>query len=736
MGRLVKFAAVIVAIGFLGPIADIRFVTLDDRWFAAWTWHDTWTQVVFQIAAEHGRFPKLTSFLQFVPYLTDNWIIQAALRLSTILVSVWMAGKLLERTSNRSGLALTFAILFFAFAQNSNEHNLFTAYPVAWEFSWLCWIVGVLGLINAIEDDSLPIACLGAIVWLAGLQEGFIPQTAVHCLIALVYWRAGKNSWKYLAPYLLGLVIWLLIWAWWRLAHPSLYQGSQLAFGQSISEVLLTTANYSFGGLPFATFFYGGAKLSIEALRQSLDPLSIVKAAAVFIGIAGIARYVRSRAFPFSWRKHCLLSLVLLFLAFAPNILIGLTPKYQEWMRLGSHAYLYSHFSYFAWIGLLCLWLFALFSEWRSTTVAIAIALTMAIGSILTDALNLEVNSKQEQMGRRWDSMLTFIHSSLFHSIPEDSGFWFRDSSVSGSEKDDAVYWQYVVKGRTNKDVLFTSDLGIARSSSGGGSYLYLYDEPRSENQYVLLAPFMGNVNLAPQTAQKLFATGFEERVAPWVVSSKRLWVFPNSANEQARINGTFVCEAAECLSSIEVNGNSVARLFGSTFSVLAPTVIDGSGAKVIELTTSRPFDVTSISVDFPRVPPTGNSPVSISMDNGSNKEVAPGAAPLNSQGCDSILWIENLVRDGLRLEVEIKLESKVRQNLRVTGEDATTLSLFEVREDHFERVIVPVTTKKGLTPLRLGCTSIASGKESEYSDDSMEIRSLGLRLRDGNVDP
>lgn len=734
VGRSVNFSAAIVAIAFLGSVAGIRFVTLDDRWYAAWAWHNTWIPTALQIAAEQGRFPKLTSFLQFLPYLTDSAVLQGALRLLTILGGAWIAGRLLEKVTDRPGLAASFVILFFAFAQNSNEHNLFVAYPFAWEFSWLCWMIGVFGLIAAIERGSIALACWGAIIWLTGLQEGFLPQTAVHLVVAYTYWRLGRKSWSFLVPYFLGLAIWLATWLLWRASHTSLYEGSQLALDEPFSVILRTTANYTFGGVPFATFLYGGASLSIEVIRQSLGTLSVIKAAAVFFGAIGVANYVKLRSRPIPWRNYLGLSLVLTFLAFAPNMVIGLTPKYQEWMRLGSHAYLYSHFSYYAWIALLCLWLSALFLRFKSRYFAIMTASILSLGSILTDALNFNVNSEQRQMGRRWDSMLGFFESDLFESLPRDSSFWFRDASVSGSEKDDAVYWQYVAKARTGKDVHVTSDLRLAQSSSGGGSYLYLYDEPRSENQYVLVAPFLTNTMLAPSSSTRVFGSGFEPMSNPWIVSSRRVWVFPNSLNQKVHISGTFVCEGSDCSSSISVDGKALPTIFNKTFSVSATSVVDENGVKVLEVATSRPFDVTSVSVDFPRTLPPAEAPVEISMDEHIGDQRGAQSYDWTRAECDSTLWLKNLDRDQQRFDIVGKMISSYPQNVEIASDDGNQKMRVGLPANSPQEFVFPFVAHSGLSALHLRCEPIVSTEGAADSRGSLRLMSVGLRMRDGGI--
>src|SRR5690606_33345176 len=138
-----------------------------------------------------------SSYSLFFPYLFESQYAQASLRLGSILLSAILAGNLLRRVLGIKGLGSLFALLFFAFAQNDSGHNLFVAYPFVWEFSWICWMVGLLGLLVAIKRQSISFAIVGAAIWLVGLQEGFVPQTLIYIVVVLATHRSLQHRWKY-----------------------------------------------------------------------------------------------------------------------------------------------------------------------------------------------------------------------------------------------------------------------------------------------------------------------------------------------------------------------------------------------------------------------------------------------------------------------------------------------------------------------------------------------------------
>src|SRR5690606_22687035 len=107
----------IVAIAFLGPIASIQYVTLDDRWYAGWVWGESWRVSAYDLAVAHGRMLKPSSYTYFFPYLIDNVFLRQALRLGTIIMAAWVFARLLQYEIRGRGTALLFCLFFFAFAR-------------------------------------------------------------------------------------------------------------------------------------------------------------------------------------------------------------------------------------------------------------------------------------------------------------------------------------------------------------------------------------------------------------------------------------------------------------------------------------------------------------------------------------------------------------------------------------------------------------------------------------------
>ncbi|HET9034512.1 MAG TPA: hypothetical protein VFN25_16615 [Dokdonella sp.] len=702
--------AAIVALAFLGSIAAIRFVTLDDRWYAAWVWHDSWIATAHQIAVAHGRFPKASTYTYFFPYLFDSQYFQAGVRLGTILLSALLAGNLLRRILRIEGAGVLFVLLFFAFAQNSSGHNLYVAYPFAWEFSWICWMAGLLGLMVAIKRQSISFALVGAAIWLVGLQEGFVPQTFVFLIVALVADKAGQKRWRYLAPYAAGLITWLIIWLIWRLAYPSNYDGSQLRLDASIGSISHTIVTYSIGGMPLATLLQGDWHLSWNAMKESVDVLSIIKAVAASIGVMRILDLLKRRGEPESYSRVVFISIVLLVMALVPNVLIGLTPKYQEWVRLGSHAYLYSHFSYFAWMALTSIFLLVIYHRWPSKALMIFFALAAGGGSLITDASNFDVSRVQEQFGRRWETMEALLNSEAFSKVPSTAAIWMRDSSISGSESGDAEYWQYVVEARTGATLVFTPDLDAARRAPGGAYYLYIYDEPKAENQYVVFAPLK-----APVSSDLAIASN--------------VYIFPNSANSLIRAGGVLSCVRTACVGSANANGRPSPALFASSFSVSAGIKPDAFGVDVVEVAVSPGTEVETLWVNFARNPVILNTPISVVPGIGFYGWEDNGTIAWNWGSLDSELEIRNELSYPMSLVLEFTIVVGDSRSIVVTSESGLESVTLKLDPEHPGFVSLPVEANAGVTIVKVHSTGPVLHDEGARKL-AFQLRDLGLHRK------
>jgi hypothetical protein len=576
--RFVLMCTAVVAMAFLGSIADVRYLNPDDRWYAAWVWSGSWLQIAYDIAVEHGRLLKPSSYTYFFPYLFDSPLYQDVLRLGTTLATCLIGGYLLARLLRMRELTPLYALIFFALAQNSANLNLFVNYPFAWEFTWATWLLGTLGLIVALDRRSMRYAVAGTLVMLVGLQEGFIAYAFTLPLIVLARRAGGRPAWRYLVPYAVGIALWLVCWAIWRFYHPSTYDGSSMGGIGHPLRALRALVTLSLGGAPLATVFNGEVALTLHSLREHVTVLWFIKMLAVGAATMVLARLIRERQ---PAEPIAPLALVVLVLVFVPNALLSLTNHYQQWVSHGVHAVHYSQFSYYAWIALLVLALVALFRRCRSPRVAAVAAAVLSVASFVTDWSNAGFNLEQKQYAKRWNTFERLLRSEAFAAIAPGARIVMNDAAITGSAMADTFYWRFVANARTDAQVASIQPEGRQDAPT---HYLYLYDEVRSPNQSLLFAA------LDP-------AQGSDRALAHTVR------IYPHSLNDVLEISARQLC-TGDCPQSVTVNGRVAPPLFAETFSVLARALPDANGVPVATIRSPQLIDVRSVRVTFPRIAP------------------------------------------------------------------------------------------------------------------------------------
>ncbi|PZQ14803.1 MAG: hypothetical protein DI564_09890 [Rhodanobacter denitrificans] len=616
--RFVLMCTAVVAMAFLGSIADVRYLNPDDRWYAAWVWSGSWLQIAYDIAVEHGRLLKPSSYTYFFPYLFDSPLYQDALRLGTTLATCLIGGYVLARLLRMRELTLLYALVFFALAQNSANLNLFVNYPFAWEFTWATWLLGTLGLIVALDRQAMRYAVVGTLVMLIGLQEGFVAYAFTLPLIVLAHRLTVRPAWRYLVPYAVGITLWLVCWVIWRLLHPSSYDGSSMGGIAHPLLALRTIVTLSLGGAPLATVFNGEVALTLHSLREHVTALWFIKMLAVGAATMVLARLIGDGrpAVPLAP-----LALVVLVMVFIPNVLLGLTSHYQQWVTHGVHAVHYSQFSYYAWIALLVLGLVALFRRYRSMRVAAVAAAVLSVASFVTDWSNAGFNLEQKQYARRWNTFERWLRSEAFEAIAPGARIVMNDAAITGSPVSDTAYWLFVANARADRQVASIQPEGRQEAPT---HYLYLYDEVRSPNQTLLFA--------AIDPAQ-----GVDRALAHTVR------IYPNTSNDRLEISARQLC-VGDCPQSVAVNGRVAPQLFSDALSVVAHATPDANGVPVVTIRSPNLIDLRTVRVTFPRIAPDVT---------GLSAELGPGFHGWISHGERRSSWAEReaqiLVRNDLR---------------------------------------------------------------------------------------
>ena len=578
MLRYAKICTGTVAAIFLVSLIGIKYVTNDDIWQAAWTASGDWFETGKQIAAAHGRLFKPASLALFAPYAIDHPAYYALTYLGPILLAAILAARLLRSAIPIVGVGSLFVLLFFGFAQNSFEHNPFSAVPFVWESAWVLLLFSTLMLALAIEKQSMRVACIGALISLFGMIEAFVPFVAL--LVVVPYFSNGglRRNGRYLIPYAVGIILWVAAWLWWRHIHPSHYEGSAADGSFSPTRIARTVWVYATGGAPFATLWNDTVIATAATFKEGFGITWVVKAAAVASGLILLAKIVaRQPSWPMPWR-YFLGASVLVFL---PVVLLGFTPKYQQWVQVGSRAYVYSHFSYFAWISLLVLILIPLLQRFRSSIFLAILAILGGAGSIITDWSNYETNLQQKLSARKWETFERFLVSRAYAQVPEGSRVRYLGLDLArGIAVTDHVYWTYYSKAKTGKNVEFVAGNENSGSDIVPTYFLVFEDESRGYNQSILFAKSQGGGAGPPIT--------------------RDFSLVVNTRNNLAAVSGHLPeCRQTPCKSQFTINERTKRQTSSPMFSLELET--SARTSREFDFHSEKFVDIMSIEVSFNR---------------------------------------------------------------------------------------------------------------------------------------
>ncbi len=570
---------------FLASLVGIRYVTNDDIWQAAWRWSGDWFAVGQQLAAAHGRLLKPASFALFVPYAFDNPVYYTLTYLGPIVLAALLAARLLRVAVPIVGMACLFLLLFFAFAQNSFEHNPFSAVPFVWEAAWVLLLAGALLLQHAIGKQKILVAVVGALLVLLGMIEAFVPFALLFLAIAQVNRGGLRRNGIYLLPYAIVMAIWMGLWLWWHQSHPSQYAGSSFAGAIAPMRILHAIWVYGTGGAPFATIWNDTAVVTLATFKEGFGIGWVVKASAVAAGLFFLAKIFAQQAVGTISIKHFVGVLILVFL---PVALLGLTPKYQDWVQSGSHAYVYSHFSYFAWIALVAMSFVCLVQYARSEMLFIILAIAGAAGSLVADWSNYETNLQQKLSARKWETFDHFLKSHTYSNVASGSRVYYLGLDVArGIAVTDPIYWTYYSRARSGKEVQFISGAESIEPSAHPTYVLVFEDESRGYNQSIIFSKIQ-----------------FGDEGA---LLTREFSLLVNTRNDQIGLSASYqVCSETHCEYRIVVGSEAEKSSVYPEFSMqLGPSECD---VCEFEGRSSHPLDVSSVRVSYSRQARPGSS--------------------------------------------------------------------------------------------------------------------------------
>lgn len=646
-------------------LTPIHHITYDDMWFELW-WKQGFKnaiQTAYDLAVAQGRMPRPNVMFFYLPYFFDSTFYFNAVRFTSLLLCVYLTAKILENLTGNYRLSFLFSVLFFAFAENTWAHNLFSSFIFAWHAFFACYLFSLLLLMKALKEQRMSIAIIGAVILVIfGLHELFVPYIFLH--IVVWYWLSKpkfRENLKYLAPYIFGVIFWLILWALWRIQHPAEYGGAQVA-QISLSRIFKTLYYLTESGVPGVITIRAMTVPELfhqmmAEINSRMEAIWIIKG--IIVGI--LVYYICNQKSVFIWAKNAKISLVgaLIIAAFLPNILVALTPQYQKWVvDLGVRAYAYTHFSYFAWTGIVAIGLLSI--PYRLNNLRLCVALGCALLSIAIDIHSAPVNADQVASSKKWQTMNAWINSDTFRNTPDNSTIYAPQlpnyRNIAAAENS---YWASYIQIIKGKRLNFISKLNsIPSTTTPAFYYLGFSDSDRNGDQNLIY----GNVVYDGQ-----------------VLKAKEVTLIKNSVNRISVISGYLLKTDEDCAQGFFINDQYVENQQGSYFEHLVGNSSTSMPVELYQLKSNCTLDIMTLNMRYSRtVNPLQT--LKIQLDSGFLGWEFSGLQRWSWTSNNTVdLLIENTTNQKLAASISFELASLTDRRIKIYDSTGTSLTSVDV---------------------------------------------------------
>ncbi|MFP5258895.1 MAG: hypothetical protein ACLGQH_07715 [Acidobacteriota bacterium] len=391
-----------------------------------------------ELATKSGRFHHyLHVGLTSLPYHLDGWPARKALGLAATLAGVAALALLAARLSGTAALGILTAALALSLSQDNWHHNILTAYPLVFD-SGLLWLLaaGYALLRHGETDRGRWLILANIAMFLAFCHfEAFVAYLPI---LAGVVWLTGRGGpgarLRTLGAAFVAVPVYLAVYLGYRLAHPSQYAGNALDIS-SPWRIVETALAYSASALPLGAFhlnldsinrFPVATSRYILSFAQYLGDLAanwaLLSPAWVAIGLlAGGLTYACLRRADGGLRPGLPVLLLALYAVVCPNLLIALTPKYQEPALSGDSWYVTSTFSFYALAVLFAL--LGLTLAGRSPRplrrpLAVVLGLLVGLTALVNASVNASVLTGKVASAARWRLADLAVRSPALAAVP------------------------------------------------------------------------------------------------------------------------------------------------------------------------------------------------------------------------------------------------------------------------------------------------------------------------------
>ena len=582
-------AVLVFLIGLLAfmvfvPLLFSGYTVTDDIYFAM-GFNEGWRSPWIFDARRSGRLHHVVSG-QMMPlaYGWGYYWLGKAVALSAVVANVVALFYMVRAIAADTRIAIVAVVFFFAFIQNTWDHNLLTAYPFIIHTGLTLFFMSVLWWWRALTTDEPArrrrLTLLSAAAFAAGLfvYESLMPYVAVYPVLTFAAARGGwgvRLRQAVRTPQVAVLVGFVALVVLFRIF---LYTDEGRAFNAAQQyelnlepvRVLKVLERYGASAMPMHYFRayrdlvndfylgYGSPRSRLIDVFAVFDIAWMVKAAIVAF-LVGWLLGVRTRV-----QQRGALLVIASILLIGTNLPLAVTAKYQSWVIENfSHGYLTAYLVFFGVVILLAVLMDSIVgflmarSRVAGRVATACFVVTAFVVSYGTDFLNAHVARTQHRMYDRWASVDAWIRSPAFQALPDGSivlatSLW--DKPYEGQTTLYDGYWGRYVEHHGRKPVLIIRDrlrfqqLADERGAHDRLYYLKLIQERRSDASFLVF----GRVQ-PPEPRQAL--------VAP------ELAVLAHSKMDHLRVLGRLANVAEGCRARMVVDGVRSSGTFRDDFA-------------------------------------------------------------------------------------------------------------------------------------------------------------------------
>lgn len=511
------FLIAVLAVMTCIPLLQSWYTTTDDILIALGLQQGV-KMVGFGTAEVTGRLQHvITGSLAPMAYGWGNYWLMKTLGIGAVLASVAAMAWAVRLVSGSVRFAALTVVFFFAFAQNTHDHNLLTAFPfISTSALAIFWMsVGTWWL--ALHGRAwLGVVSVTLFVVSLLAYENFLVYGCIFPVLTIV---ARTGTWKeriwqgVWTPHVLATVLMVFAIVGFRAAYQTDYGKQAMSVEQyevSIDpgRMAKVMGRYATSAFPLhyarpyrevVTDFYQGYgryRITFRDMFGVFDAGWMAKALiAAYLAVVLLLRRENEPV-----RQRAALWFTTFVLVILTNFPLSITTKYQIWViERMSQGYLTSYFVLFGVVILIALvldgavdWV-ARRARWGGRAVAVLFGLIVFLVTYQTELVNAHVSLAQHRMYQKWQTVDEWIDSPAFKAVPEGSLILaptlFEHYPLTVTVFDD--YWTQYVQSLAKKKVEVINHLADWRTKAATKAesarlyHLGFSQPPRGDDSYL-----------------------------------------------------------------------------------------------------------------------------------------------------------------------------------------------------------------------------------------------------------